>query len=366
MFGPRKHIQLMLNSVVGRTFGIFEITKTFISEPEMHFIPNVVWLTVVALTMRCCAGYPSQKQFVNIIKHVLEENEYYENILSEKVRLKRNEIPALYSQEVPDHDNVNPTLTLLALPVNKDTYSGKAVDLSVLIIGTSITCLLYKRFAIQLALVRRMIATETDQEQHLARAKVLAYMLPLGIDLLMITQTGHEVLRDLYAKVVVVAYQNGEQYVKNDFVTQLNDGLNMLNATIQSSCVNSNVKTYYRKFNFMTEALLFHFAADDFTANDFITEEFEISDKLRPSALTELMMENENAIMDECERLSVFRNMGMSTWNVLLGIPALSTNPKEFKRNSSLNSSGTIVKMLEKNNPYMSNVVLNKPITNIH
>lgn len=339
--------------------GIFDITKKaffFISgAATMRFASNAVWLTAVVVTIGRGAALPSQKQFGEIVDHMLGEDGFYGNVLSERVRLNGADIPAVYRTIVPDPDNVDPTRALLELPVTGAGYSGKAVDLSALIVGTSVTCLLYKRFAVQLALARRMVAVETDPEVHLARAKVLAHLLPLGVDLLTITRTGHVPLMELYDKVAAVAYQSGEQFVKDEYAARLGDGLNALADTVRSSCVGSSAKHYYEKFDFTAEALLLLDPADD----QFITDQFEISDKLDAPALAALMMENENAILDEHERLSVFRNMEMAVWKVLLGVPALPSDPKEFERKSRPGSRGSrgVVKMLEKSNPYMANVV---------
>lgn len=308
----------------------------------MHASPNVVWLTTVivaAVTIGRVSGMPTQKEYIKIIEKLLSEDKDYENVLSERIRLNSaRQIPELFRSTVNEHDNVDPKWVLNKLPNTAENHSGGAVELSALIIGNALTCVMYKRYAFQLALVRHLVATETDEKEHLARYKVLAYVLPLGVDLLIITQSSHLILLDLYWMIAEVVFQwNDEHFTKDDYKTRVNDGLKMVDGVIRSTCVTSSVRQYHKDFKLTSVSLNEH--------SDFITDDYEISDKLEPSTIMELIMENEKAIMDEHQRLSIFWNLDMDALMSVLGLPKLQTDSEEFKRVSTLGDQFRMIKV---------------------
>lgn len=303
-----------------------------------------VWPTIAILTY--CLALPTMLQFRDVIENMLAEDDVYAKVLSERIILKKSQIPMYLRPLIMKTHEIIPLNALFELNrmFTKTHYSCKRLNLSAMILGTAVTCLAYKRIAFHLALTIRMIALLTDHKQLVVRSKVFAYALPFNADILMITEKNHECLWNLYEKVAHVASLDGRQVVTEEYIKDLNGQLITLVEFIESSCTIGSMEKYYESLELKSVNL------NDIP--DLIVDGRTLSDSLTLPQITILMKENENAMLDFPEKMNIIRNMNMATWKILLKIPDLPTDPDEFKRVTPPRYSETIMKIMKNDTPY--------------
>jgi len=290
----------------------------------MHRLP-IFWLPLVLAVLtanRCATGSWTREQLRQLISTILYNDELFSDVLLERVKLDDVEDVSPYIKEtVRDTSDVHPLLTLHSLTTNNPHYSGYDLDLSLAIVGKSLTCLTHKRVALHLALIIRLIEEADGQAHFKVRSKVFAHALTNYMDMLSTIDSDFDKLLDVYHKVVDMS-SSEEAANDEEHSDALKGHLDALNAVIGSSCVVSEMKDYIGSLNL--DNLKQH--------ADVIAENNRIHTTVDVTTSVKALKENENAIMDLFDEMDSVRTMDRGVSNVLLNIPDLPDDPNEFKR----------------------------------
>lgn len=305
--------------------------------------PNVWLVTAAAAAMVCvCAGFQTtamtNDRLHSVITKILAQDTVYAAVLTERIALAETDVPASLRDRFRDLDDVHPLYALFALNRYRDDhYSSKELDLSSLILSTAMTCRTFKRVAVHVALIVRLIALENDGKAgYTTRAGVLAHVLPYNMDLLSTAEKPFAELIRLYDRVADIASRKDEDDVaaKDAHRTALADELRSLNATIQSSCKVGKMKDYFGELRLLRDIARFP---------NPITDDDTVADDVPLPEITAMLKANENAILDFYDEMALFRNMSAPTWQNLLKSPDLPADETVFKRTSGLPAFNVVV-----------------------
>lgn len=310
-------------------------------------VPTLLTLMAV-LTMRA-RGFPTMIQQRDMIRGILFEDQRFANLLSERVRLNKTDVPASVRDKLASFDDIDPLHALMKLVNPDDYYSGDELVLSTMVVSTALTCLTFKRIAVHVALTIRMIALETERKQYVVRTSVFTKVLPYHMDMLstmdgLPTATSasaanrkYTKLLKVYDRIFKIASQESERIAKEEYQQSLNEELKTLNDIIGMSCRNSKMKEYYKNLELT--------AAD---LNDMITDEQTIADGVPLGTIMELLKENEKGIFDMYQDMAQFRNMSMVSWESILNATGLEETDEDFKNGVRPKFRDTMVKYLDR------------------
>ncbi|KAL5234239.1 hypothetical protein ACI65C_001649 [Semiaphis heraclei] len=294
----------------------------------------VLWLPLaltVLITNRCAIGLSTRSQLQQLIDIILFEDKLYDDVLSEKLKLENDDsipFPLRASEKLMiDLNDVDPMAWLLALNRPHPHRSGENLNLSLTIVGKSLTCLTYKRVAIHLALIIGLIENNIEhQGQYKMRSRMFAYVIPSYMDMLSSINRNFENLLNVYDTVhAIFSSPDAEGGANNDEnVKKLTELLTSLNEVIESSCAVSDMKEYCSSLKLKKLK----------KCEEKITDENKISLNMKADTIIKTLKENENAILNYFDEMSSLRNMDMSTWRVLMNTPDLpsGSDEKEFVR----------------------------------
>jgi hypothetical protein len=289
----------------------------------MRHLP-VIWMPLALVTLiasRGIIGLPTKSQLRQLISMILYEDQLFNDVLSEKVKLDDvdQKMSLFIKEKVPDIKNVDPLVTLHTLTSTHPYYSGDDLNLSVTIVGTSIMCLTHKRVALHLALLIGLIDKMDGRVHFKMRSSVFTHAIPFYMDMLSAVYKKFDDLLTVYE--TVFAMISSDSYETN--LTTLKNELDKLNAVISSSCVVDKMKEYCSSFKLKKLE----------NCENIITEEQRISDSLDVNIYVESLKENENAIMNLFDEMDLIRHMDICIWKTFLNIPDLPLDdPTQFKR----------------------------------
>lgn len=259
------------------------------------------------------------------------EDKLFKDVLSELVKLDSKDLKSIpfIELKVPNMDEVNPLNTLFALSSNYSHYSGDDLNLSVIVFGTTITCLTHKRLALHLALMIRLIEQDAGKEHAHVRTHVFGHIIPLFMDMLLAVHRNGDDLYSMYT-VVYDIKSLVEEGTISDYqpsINNLKEELLKLNTVIESSCVVNKMKEYCESFKL----------AQLENCSKFITDEHLMSNEVDFETSLNSLIENENALLDFFEEMDLLRHMDKKVWQTLLNIPQLPTDDTNtFKRTKTL------------------------------
>lgn len=289
----------------------------------------VFWLPLALVTLfvsRCAIGVSTKLQLGQLISTIIYEDTLFKDVLSEVVKLNSEDLESIpfIKAKVKDMDKVHTLKTLYALSSNYSHYSGDDLNLRVIIFGTSMTCLTYKRLALHLALIIRLIEQDTEKQYIRIRTLIFGHIVPLYMHML---SSVYRNVGDLYSMYKIVydimsLLEEGTVFDFQPSINNLKEELNKLNTVIQSSCAVNKMQEYCE--NLKLDKLK--------NCSMFITDDQLMSDELDKKTSLESLIENENALLNLYKEMDLFRNVDENVWEKLLNIPQLPTeNTNEFK-----------------------------------
>lgn len=288
------------------------------------------WLPLALVTLfvsRCAIGVSTKLQLGKLISIIIYEDTLFKDVLSEVVKLNSEDLESIpfIKAKVKDMDKVHPLKTLYALSSNYSHYSGDDLNLSVIIFGTSITCMTYKRLALHLALIIRLIEQDAGKEHAHIRTLIFGQIVPLYMDMLSSVHRNGDDLYSMY-KVVYDIKSLLEESAVSDYqpsINNLKEELKKLNTVIQSSCAVNKMQEYCK--NLKLDKLE--------NCSKLITDDQLMSNEVDIKTSLESLIENENALLNLFKEMDLFRHMDENVWKTLLKIPQLPTkDTDEFKR----------------------------------
>ncbi|XP_027844795.1 uncharacterized protein LOC114125378 [Aphis gossypii] len=299
----------------------------------MRCLP-IFWLPIALVTLfvtRYAIGVSTKLQLGELITTVIYEDKPNEDVLSEIVKLDGEDLKSIpfIETKVIDINKVHPLKTLFALSSKYSHYSGDDLNLSVIIFGTSITCLTHKRLALHLALMIRLIEQDGGKVYARMRTLVFGNIIPFYMDMLLSVHRNGD---DLYSMYKVIYDMNSllEEGAISDYqpsIGNLKEELKKLNTVIESSCVVNKMKDYCENFKLSELG----------KCSDFITDEHLISSLVDVKTSLESLKANEKALLNFFKEMDLFRHMDEKVWTKLLKIPQLPTHDtEEFERTEPL------------------------------
>ncbi|XP_026813114.1 uncharacterized protein LOC113553787 [Rhopalosiphum maidis] len=291
----------------------------------MRHLP-VIWMPLALVTLiasRGIIGLPTKSQLRQLISMILYEDQLFDDVLSENVKLDDvdQKLSPFIKEKVPDIKNVDPLVTLYALTSTHPYYSGDDLNLSVTIVGTSIMCLTYKRVALHLALLIGLIDNMDGRVHFKMRSSVFAHAIPFYMDMLSSVYKKFDDLLTVYETVFAMISSDSIDHETN--LVTLKNELGKLNAVIASSCVVNKMKEYCSSLKLSKLE----------KCENIITEDQQISDSVDVNTYVESLKENENAIMNLFDEMDLIRHMDRYIWKTFLNIPDLPLDdPTQFNR----------------------------------
>lgn len=295
----------------------------------MHFLPNVL-LTVVVIAAYS-SGYPTKKQFQDIVKKILFEDEMFQDLLSERIKLNASNLTPSIKETLENINDLHPLAALQKLSNRTEYYSGQALAASIKIVSTAVKCLSFKRMAVHVALTRKMLVLQTDQNVNRKRLQVFTNLIPPNMDMLItVKDDGYKKLLDLFDKINQILSEKDEDIAKQENLDDLDKELTEINRTIESSCTQNDMAVYFKQLNIATQS--------DSEKYPEIISDKRISDAVTLETIVEWVIENEKGVMDFYDLLYFLRTMELKTWksflihaNVPKGKNYLKRNPYSYR-----------------------------------
>ncbi|VVC39270.1 Hypothetical protein CINCED_3A000967 [Cinara cedri] len=296
-----------------------------------HNFVNAMILSavIVIIAACCCSCKPTGSQLRAIIQNILFEDRKWEAVLSERVRLNRND-PTIQSLDIDyweiDLEDIDPLKVLQQLMRPTEHFFGSELTLSAYIVDTAIMCLTFKHVSVHVALIGRMLALEPEKRKNVFRANVFANLLPREVDVLSSIEKRYLELLKVYDKIAPIVEQELEKFDGEQYARNLKDEMDNINAIIGNSCKNSDMKIYFRQLKF--PSMNTNNLVDVIGENNTITENVDLN------TIVSLLKDNENAIFKMYEDMYELRNLGMHIWKGILNYPDLPTDGEELKWNT--------------------------------
>lgn len=295
----------------------------------MHRLP-VFWLPLALVMLfisRYAIGVSTKLQLGQLISIIIYEDTLFKDVLSEVVKLNSEDLKSIpfIETKVTDMDKVHPLKTLFALSSNYSHYSGDDLNLSVIIFGTSVTCLTHKRLALHLALMIRLIEQDAGKENAHMRTLIFGHIIPLYMDMLSSVHRNGDDLYSMYKVVYDIKSLLGEGEISDyqPSINNLKEELKKLNTVIESSCAVNKMQEYCENLKLSKLE----------NCSTLITDEHLMSNQVDVKTSLESLMENENALLNLFKEMDLLRHMDENVWKKLLKIPQLPTDDtNEFKR----------------------------------
>jgi len=226
--------------------------------------------------------------------------------------------PSWINSILNELNNVDPLKALLALSSPHEHYSGHNLNLSAIILGKSLSCLMHKRVAFHLFLIINIIEKKYEWNKLKARVFIFVYVIPFYIDMLYNIYKKYDHLLKVYDLLYdmatkLLSAEDDSNY--DSYIQKLKNELKNLNEVIKSSCVVNKIEQYYRSFQLI-----------NLQNYEIRFENTEIVTDLDYKTIMLALMENEDAILNFFDEIDILRSKSMDEWTLLLNIiPNLPT-----------------------------------------
>lgn len=275
-----------------------------------------VWL-MAAAAMACVRAefstIVSYSQTKNVIEELLAMDTEYKELLTEKVKLPVASVPELLRDVFADLDDVHPLYALFSLNKSRtDHYSRTGLDLSLLVLNTAITCRTYKRVAVQVTFVMRLIQLENEKARFAEILSNLIKMFPYNVDLLSNTKERYTNWLLLYQLIMHKELNGADQTPLESDPLGLANNLKSLTDTIKSSCKVGEMKDYFVEFELLDAERL----------PGIITDDEVVADDVPEADIWAMLTKNQEAIQQFHQKMKLFQKMRLDTWQSILKLPA--------------------------------------------
>lgn len=290
-----------------------------------------VWL-ITAVVNDFCTGYPTMPQLHSLIKHILLRDTQWSDVLSQSVKLTETDIPLLLQDEIKHDTYLEPLVELHKL-TKLEYYSGEQLAVSVKILSSALTCILFKRMTVQLLLLVHLIEKNEKLKTIEDIASELQILVPHTInvlatvdgrfkELMKVFNTATKIARSLPStKTSVGASPEGsdsvaienEEEKRDEYKKLLTEDLEWIKGVVTATCRKNAIREYFLDFDL-----------ESYKATG-VDEPIADNDRLHADINNEtvvlLLGENGSAMMSFYEKLAPFRNMDMRLWKSVLKYP---------------------------------------------
>lgn len=296
-----------------------------------------LWLTVVAIAA-CGSGYPTMPQLHDIIKEILFEDVLFQDILSERIKLNDTDLPPLIRDSLQNIADLDPLVALHQLSKPTEFYSGQDLAASTKVVGTALKCLTFKRLAVHVVLIKKMIVLQTEKKANQARLQVFTNLIPHDVDMLMtVNENQYMDLLGLLNVINEMLTKENEDIGGKENLDVLDGELTKINQTIESSCVQHDMSVYFKQLHIATES--------DLQMYPEVISDLKIVDSVSLDTVIQWVKENENDVLDLYDLLYFLRTMSLGTWKSLLKHADMPTD-EAFTRRPLSNYRQEIRKIL--------------------
>lgn len=268
-------------------------------------------------------GQPAAMHVRHLILGMMRDDRAYGIVLSERVKLSVDDVPHSVQDLLPSLDDVDPMTALRELVGLGDYYSGDKLSLGVLIVGSAVKCMAYKRVAVHILLIAKMLDLDTEVAKYTVRASVFAHVIPRGLDMVSRLDKRYTGLLPVYDLMANIASQVNEQELKTKYTDSLNAELQTLNAEIAKYCSKSAMHEYYGDLNLRMP---------DGSDPQVITAEHTVADDLTFEQIMDLLKASEIAMFNQYDDLPLLRNFSPGAWKSVLKHKDLPTKEDGFER----------------------------------
>lgn len=256
---------------------------------------------MLAVFVLAVSGLSVKQSKWDVVRKILFEDKKWKDLLSERVRLNKDQVPLGVRDLMTDYDDVDPLITLHKL-VRPEAlgahYSGSEMTLGTMIVETAVSCMTLKRTAVYIALALRLTALESEKKQLAGQASVFAHIIPYSVNALPPTDSrAYDELMSIYDVVTgAIVPDDDEKFDKDKYVDGLAARLLSVNAIVADLCMVTDVNEYFNALRLPTVL--------NEQLGDVFADGHQVSEALQLATVVALLRDNENAMLDAGERLS--------------------------------------------------------------
>lgn len=300
-----------------------------------------VWFKLVALT-GLCAGYPTAEQFHGLIKRLVFEDGKWHELLSQKVKLNKDDIPPSANDVIQPDVYVDPLVELHKL-MKPERYSGDELVVGIKILGSAMTCLTFKKLTVQLLLTVRLIELNHSMEELAEIATDLAHLIPHGMNMLSSVDRQFKELmavfdtaKELSSTRTTAATETpaeapaeasssdstppeNQEEKKEEYKQKFKANMEWFKATMAQTCENHIIKDYFPELGLTSY--------DKSTIADPIVEDDQLNPDINAESVLLLLRENKLAVLRSYDDMDLFQNMDIRLWKHVLKFPDQPQHP---------------------------------------
>lgn len=302
---------------------------------------SMVNVTALVALVLAVTGLPVKQSKWDVVRKILFEDKHWKELLSERVRLDKENVPLGVRNMMIDYDDIDPLVTLhrLMRPEDLDEhYSASEMTLGMMIVEMAVTCMTLKRTVVYVALALRLAALESENMQLAGQASVFAHIIPYSTNALPPTNKAYEELMSVYEVVMAsIVPDDNEQFDKDKYVSGLTAKLESMDAIVAASCKSADIKKYFKQLQLPT--------ALNEQLDDVFADGHQVSENVQQATIIALLRDTENAVMDESKKFSALASQDVAAGQQSLkGYP--KTLPECFVRTPPTNYRKVMMEML--------------------